>query len=123
MNSSDPVWYEALQGNPLRTQTFTEQLKTRISTNAQSVTTQRRTGLSRFAIISLAFSCVIGFLIFAAQSSELFGVKGNPDQLTQPFVGSEWQKLIDERYPEANNEVMFTHKNKEGNTVVFYRKM
>ncbi|QAY67275.1 hypothetical protein [Paenibacillus protaetiae] len=34
MNSSDPEWYQSLQGNPLRSAAFTEQLKARIRDKA-----------------------------------------------------------------------------------------
>jgi hypothetical protein len=123
MRSSDPVWYEALQSNPLKVDTFTDELKTRIKTKALSSSVQKRSRMPQLAMISLGIICSLFFILFVTKPSDLRDENLGQGQLSQPLAESEWQKIINARYPDYNNEVMFTHSNKDGEIMIFYSKM
>lgn len=63
LNPSNPDWYEALQGEPLRSKTFSRELSAKIRAEAMKPANSRRSIFRRISVISAIAVCVVGGFI------------------------------------------------------------
>lgn len=97
MNQPNPDWYGALQDNPLKGKTFTDQLAVRIATNAISSTRKTISVPRRLSLIGLAMACVLGLILFTNERETI-----KPTVTTNSTLAdnSEWQQLVNQQSPD-----------------------
>lgn len=118
MSQSNPQWYDALQGEPLRSKTFTRDLAMKIQTRSIQPVNRKRITIRRLSIISVGLVCAAGMILFSSEQG-LFtneGVMPADQQVTTAssggFLGNNAVKMgppimqptdPDELSPESNH--------------------
>lgn len=134
MNSTDPHWYDALQGNPLIEKTFTKQLAAKIKAEALSTQVKKPSGVRRLLIIGAGMVCVLGLLI--VYRIDLFSLAENQKQptasITEPHLvfkaespqksltDSEWQEAI--KQSDADKKMLHKESIGDRKMLLFSKK-
>lgn len=98
LNPSNPDWYEALQGEPLRSKTFSRELSAKIRAEAMQPANSRRSIFRRISALSAIAVCVVGgFILMNTQgllqkdahlgsSTDSVMSSGGAPQATEPNI-------------------------------------
>ncbi|GMK37709.1 hypothetical protein PCCS19_07630 [Paenibacillus sp. CCS19] len=118
MNQPNPDWYGALQNNPLKEETFTDQLAVRITTNAISSTRKTVSVPRRLSFIGLAMACVLGLILFV---NERESIQPPTVATSSTLANSEWQQLVNQQSPDSH--VLYVQNYSDKSTLVFSEKI
>ncbi|MBD3922013.1 hypothetical protein H8B09_24845 [Paenibacillus sp. PR3] len=118
MNQPNPDWYGALQDNPLKEQTFTDQLASKITINAISSTRKTASIPRRLSFIGLAMACVLGLILF---TNERETIKPTVTTSSTPADNSEWQQLVNQQSP--GYDVLYVRDYSDKSTLVFSKRI
>lgn len=142
MKQSNPEWYDALQGNPLKEKTFTDQLALKIKTQVILSPGKERSIPRRLSLVSTAMICVLGLILFANErerftpiittgfssvnapnTSSSSGIKDDQTHAAKSLTDSEWQELINQKDPNSYKEILYTQSVSDNVMLVFSRKL
>jgi len=123
MRSLDPDWYEALHTRPIRELTFGGKARAAVRAKAESLPVRKRRGLQSWPIAGFALLCALVILMLATESSLLQQGVLRSGETSLPAAADEWQTLIDARYAETDNDILYALRENDGSMLIFYRKV
>ncbi|WP_308636403.1 hypothetical protein [Paenibacillus silvisoli] len=109
MKSSDPSWYDALQGNPFKESMFTEQAALAIRSKALAASKKNRLLRPGLALIGLAVVGLLGFMLFAQE----------PEVPQQSILGTGTKSADGADHARSASDIEWEKSIKQGFTTPF----
>ncbi|QHW31812.1 hypothetical protein GZH47_13840 [Paenibacillus rhizovicinus] len=132
MSSTDPVWYEALQEEPVQGAAFRPALKASVLARAVPASARARTS-SRFRGVMIGGAALIGVLALIGFARLPLGQAhdhtpdhehaASPTQSTIFQDDTDWRSIIDAKYPGWQNEIIFEQNVGDDHKVIFTRRV
>jgi hypothetical protein len=123
MKLSDPVWYEALQGNPVAGLSFNEELKTRIKAQALSSTVHKKWRPRRLSAVGVALIGILACMLFVTNPSDIRNGFSEQGQQVRTLPENKWQTAIDIKYPDYRNEILYKQSVGDEKMLIFSKKI
>lgn len=141
MSQPNPEWYDALQTNPFKETTFTDQLAYKVKRNALAPG-RNRSVPHRLAFISAAIICVLGIMLIVSERESVTAIlKGDFTSISKPntlssrimktdqvpteraLTDSDWEQLINERETLSHRDMLYKQSVGDNVTLVFSRRI
>lgn len=120
MKWDEPVWYADLRHEPLKSRMFTPELRAAITARANSAAARPVNPVFRLYAAGTGVLAVVLLVMFAINFPLSPDSAPNKGDLSGRHMIFDWQSAIDDRFPDARNEILDTIPLQDGWTYVFY---